>query len=102
METAPAWGQNAGPVIPMRHATGRGAYINVGSQCPFLARRWNTLDGLGAEPRAGAIFITGRSPRIRRRRLRIVFFEPGFRGVRGGEDLDVLGVANLLAGVDVD
>ena len=32
----------------------------------------------------------------------IVFFEPGFRGVRGGEDLDVLGVANLLAGVDVD
>jgi hypothetical protein len=28
----------------------------------------------------------------------IVFLKPFFRGVRGGEDLDVLGVANLLAG----
>ena len=32
----------------------------------------------------------------------IVFPEPGFRGVRGGEDLDALGVVSLLAGVDVD
>jgi hypothetical protein len=32
----------------------------------------------------------------------VVFFEPFFRGVRGGKNLDVLGVANLLAGVDVD
>ena len=31
----------------------------------------------------------------------IVFLKPFFRGVRGGEDLDVLGVANLFAGVDV-
>ena len=26
----------------------------------------------------------------------IVFLEPFFRGVRGGEDLEVIGVANLL------
>ena len=32
----------------------------------------------------------------------IVFLETFFRGVRVGEDLDVLGIANLLAGVDVD
>jgi hypothetical protein len=32
----------------------------------------------------------------------IVFLEPGFRGVRGGEDPDVLWIADLLAGVDVD
>lgn len=32
----------------------------------------------------------------------IVFLEPGFRGVSGSEDLDVLGVANLLARVDVN
>jgi hypothetical protein len=31
-----------------------------------------------------------------------VFLEPGFRGVGGGEDLDVLGIADLLACVDVD
>ena len=34
--------------------------------------------------------------------LGVVFLEPFFRGVRVGENLDVLGVANLLAGVDVD
>ena len=32
----------------------------------------------------------------------IVLLEPRFRGVRGGEHLDVVDVANLLAGVDVD
>jgi hypothetical protein len=32
----------------------------------------------------------------------IIFLKPFFRGVSGGEDLDVLGVANLLARVDVD
>jgi hypothetical protein len=32
----------------------------------------------------------------------IVFLETFFRGVRVGEDLDVLGITNLLAGVDVD
>ena len=34
--------------------------------------------------------------------LRVVLLEPCFRGVGIREDLDVLGVANLLAGVDVD
>ena len=32
----------------------------------------------------------------------IVSLKPFFRGVSGGEDLDVLRIANLLAGVDVD
>lgn len=35
------------------------------------------------------------------RAFRVVFLEPGFCGVRGGEDLDVLGVADLLAGQGV-
>ena len=34
--------------------------------------------------------------------FRVVFLKPFFRSVRGGEDLDVLGLANLFAGVDVD
>jgi hypothetical protein len=34
--------------------------------------------------------------------FRIVLFEPDFRGVLAGEHLDVLGIAKLLAGVDVD
>jgi hypothetical protein len=34
--------------------------------------------------------------------LGIVFLEPGFRGVCAGKHLDVLRVADLLAGVDVD
>src|SRR5258708_31062081 len=32
----------------------------------------------------------------------IVLLEPRFRGVLDGEYLDVLGIANLLAGVDID
>jgi hypothetical protein len=32
----------------------------------------------------------------------VVFLKPFCRGVGGREQLDVLGVANLLAGVDVD
>jgi hypothetical protein len=32
----------------------------------------------------------------------VVFLEPGFRGVGIRENLDMLGVANLLACVDVD
>ena len=32
----------------------------------------------------------------------VVFLKPFFRGVRGGVDLDVLGIVNLLAGVEVD
>jgi hypothetical protein len=35
-------------------------------------------------------------------RLQDRFLEPGFRSVRGGQDLDVIDVANLLAGIDVD
>ena len=31
-----------------------------------------------------------------------VFLKPFFRGVRGGVDLDVLGIVNLLAGVEGD
>ena len=42
-----------------------------------------------------ASFIRG--PILERHAFGIVFLEPVFRGVRGGEDLDVLGVANLLA-----
>lgn len=34
--------------------------------------------------------------------FRIVLFEPDLRGVLAGEHRDVLGIANLLAGVDVD
>jgi hypothetical protein len=34
--------------------------------------------------------------------FRTVFLEPGFRGVGIRKYLDVLAVANLLAGVDVD
>ena len=51
-------------------------------------------------PQLAASFIRG--PHTRRRRLRDRFLKPFLRGVRGGEDFDVLGVANLLAGVDVD
>jgi hypothetical protein len=32
----------------------------------------------------------------------IVFLKPFFSSIRGSEYLDVLGVANLLAGVDID
>jgi len=32
--------------------------------------------------------------------FRVVFLGMRFRGVRGGEDLDVVRVANLFAGVD--
>jgi crotonobetainyl-CoA:carnitine CoA-transferase CaiB-like acyl-CoA transferase len=35
----------------------------------LIWRTYANLDGLGARPRAGAIFILGRSPRIRRPRL---------------------------------
>jgi hypothetical protein len=37
-----------------------------------------------------------------RHALGIVFRKPSFRGVSIRKDLDVLGVADLLAGVDVD
>jgi hypothetical protein len=46
--------------------------------------------------------LTGLLPHIRRQRLQGRFLEPFCRCIRGGEDLEVLGVANLLAGVDVD
>jgi len=41
-------------------------------------------------------------PRTQGYAFRIVFLEPSFSGVRIGEYLEVVGVANLLAGIDVD
>jgi hypothetical protein len=38
----------------------------------------------------------------KRNAFRIVFLEPSFGGVDIREDLEVIGVADLLAGVDVD
>src|SRR3954447_3928718 len=46
-----------------------------------------------------ATFI--REPHVQTHAFGVVFLEPGFRGVRGGEYLEVIGVANLLAGVDI-
>jgi hypothetical protein len=36
------------------------------------------------------------------RAFRVVFLKPFCGSIRGGEHLDVLGVGNLLAGVDVN
>jgi hypothetical protein len=41
-------------------------------------------------------------PHTQRLRLQGRFLKPFCGGVGGGEDLDVLGIASLLAGVDVD
>jgi len=41
-------------------------------------------------------------PHIRSDALRVVLLEPLFCGVHIGEDFDVVGIADLLAGVDVD
>jgi hypothetical protein len=37
---------------------------------------------------------------LERHAFGIVFLEPGFRGVRGGEDLEVILVSNLFARID--
>jgi hypothetical protein len=34
--------------------------------------------------------------------FRVVFLQPGFRGVLAGKNLKVILVSNLLAGIDVD
>jgi hypothetical protein len=60
--------------------------------------------GLGA-PRIKAASVGGllfEDLILKGNAFRVVFLEPGFSSVRGGEDLDVLGIANLLACVDVD
>ena len=46
----PSLGGRAGAVTPVRHAAGRGACINVGSQCPFLEA------GSGSESRTGHLY----------------------------------------------
>jgi hypothetical protein len=59
--------------------------------------------GLGA-PRIKAASVGGllfEDLILKGNAFRVVFLEPGFSSVRG-EDLDVLGIANLLACVDVD
>ena len=53
MRSGPSyWGQNAGAAIPMRHAEGRGAYINVGGQGPFLEAGARRLPTAAAQERA--------------------------------------------------
>jgi hypothetical protein len=54
--------------------------------------------GLGA-PRIKAASVGGllfEDLILKGNAFRVVFLEPGFSSVRGGEDLDVLGIANLL------
>jgi hypothetical protein len=60
--------------------------------------------GLGA-PRIKAASVGGllfEDLILKGNAFRVVFLELGFSSVRGGENLDVLGIANLLACVDVD
>jgi hypothetical protein len=67
-----------------------GASLNVPSDRPFLS----ALEG-PAGWRAYYLVLKGQA-------FRVVVLEPGFRSVGIRENLEVIGVANLLAGVDVD
>jgi hypothetical protein len=55
-----------------------------------------------ARPTAASWIATRRALHIRRQRLGVILLEPFLRGVHIGEHLDVLGIADLLARVDVD
>jgi hypothetical protein len=51
-------------------------------------------------PSFAASFIP--EPHTRRQRLQVVFREPCRRSVSRSEDFDMVGIANLFAGVDVN
>jgi hypothetical protein len=57
---------------------------------PYIRSNTVTLQAAVAGPLSFEDLI------LERNALRVVFLEPFFRGVRGGEDLDVLGIANVV------
>jgi hypothetical protein len=68
------------------------APLNVPSDRPFLS----ALEGpAGSRWRAYYLVLKGQA-------FRVVVLQPGFRSVGIRENLEVIGVADLLAGVDVD
>jgi hypothetical protein len=73
--------------------------VALTSTCAVSARSW-PADGPLLNLARWGHFFTGRSPCSRRRRLRDS--NQVSAGVRGGEDLNVIRIANLLAGANAD
>jgi hypothetical protein len=84
-----------GPSLPERRSWGRLLPVRCFWEAHTGSANLTRLAGVSSYRRAYYLVLKGHA-------LGIVFRKPGFRGVGIREDLEVIGVSDLLAGVDID